>query len=710
MASTNRPSLQAAAEMDGLAEFEREIAREKAERNKSESRRKDRTHRHHHRDHHHQNESTSGHINTVSDRHKHRHRHRHGISHEPDSDDNSSHGRKRQRQSGPDPLYTTDATANASKPFDKATPPLPNDQHTQMPVRDDWMLNPSALGIDYVHRRTKEQTMSQKHDAQYQVSERELNKDALQQLNSGKAIDELRSQTQNTEGYCFGDEASQWRMTKLHAVYTVAEKGDRPIDEVAVERYGSLRKFDEAREEEKELDRRRLYGKGYIVKEKPTGELYRERTERSPKSGRRDECTSRSSSPRRLAEVEDQQQVTIVDQTTLNRLRAQLMKAKLRNSPDTARLEAEFNQAMATSSSGRKNGAEHAVVIDMAYNRMLASTRGEVKMVETRRGRERGQVEANNDMSIEDMMREERRTRGAPGGEGLRLAERIAKDAKFNDDLEYLDDNAEKLARRTHKSEATLKTIAVHDFKRMNKILDSCPLCHHEDCQPPEDLPTAPIVSLATRVFLTLPTEPELTGAEGGAVIVPVEHHTNLLECDNDEWEEIRNFMKSLTRLYHDQGRDVIFYENAASPHRQMHAALLVVPIPYDLGATAPAFFKDALLSTDEEWSQHKKVIDTGKRAREGMGKQAFRRSIAKEMPYFHVWFTVDGGLGHVVEDSGRWPKGDLFAREIIGGMLDVDASVIRRQGRWSKDDARLEDFRKRWRKFDWTRILTEEV
>ena len=34
-------------------------------------------------------------------------------------------------------------------------------------------------------------------------------------------------------------------------------------------------------------------------------------------------------------------------------------------------------------------------------------------------------------MSIEDMVREERRTRGQPGGAGERMAERIARDARF---------------------------------------------------------------------------------------------------------------------------------------------------------------------------------------------------------------------------------------------------------------------------------------
>ena len=41
--------------------------------------------------------------------------------------------------------------------------------------------------------------------------------------------------------------------------------------------------------------------------------------------------------------------------------------------------------------------------------------------------------------------------------------------------------------------------------------------------------------------------------------------------------------------------------------------------------------------------------------------------------------------MGHIVEDSNQWPRGDLFAREIFSGMLDVDIEVVKRQGRWQK-------------------------
>lgn len=103
------------------------------------------------------------------------------------------------------------------------------------------------------------------------------------------------------------------------------------------------------------------------------------------------------------------------------------------------------------------------------------------------------------------------------------------------DNLEYLDENASKLAKRVERSELNLKNTAINEFQKINRILDKCPLCHHEDTN---KAPLAPIVSLATRVYLTLPTTPELS--IGGACIVPIQHRVNLLECDDDEWEEIR--------------------------------------------------------------------------------------------------------------------------------------------------------------------------
>jgi len=180
--------------------------------------------------------------------------------------------------------------------------------------------------------------------------------------------------------------------------------------------------------------------------------------------------------------------------------------------------------------------------------------------------------------------------------------------------------------------------------------------------------------------------------------------------------------------MYHHQGRGVIFYENAASSSRKRHAAITAVPMPLDIVGDAPAYFrvrlftrnnnfyflayvltkiKEAILSTAPEWSQHKKLISTLK---PGLGKRAFRSTFVKEMPYFHVWFEIDGGIGHIVEDENKWPRGDLFAREVIGGMLDADElSVVKRQGRWAREDTkRVEPFKEDWSIWDWTRVLLD--
>jgi hypothetical protein len=683
--------IQTKPKMDGLDEFEKTLADEKKARerkHKHEENDRERKHRNHHSSKHHR-QRKDGDEDRDEDGHR-----RKRSRHSKDKGDDRNRMVK----------YTKSSDPHEDLPIPDADLPLPS---TPKIVRDSWMTAPSGLDIEYTQKVVKKdvKTLPPRPDYDLKIHKNELNHH-LQDLANGESLEDIKNEeVQDDVPYTFGDSGAQWRMTKLKAVFNQAEQSGRPVDEIAIERLGGLREFDDAREEQIELDRRHLYGEGYVGKEKPSGELFQERkldlgVKRSPVQSRETNDAELHQGEIMEEELTSPRTVALVDSTALNRMKAQLMKAKLKDSPDAVRLEAEYNNAM---SSFAKSSEPSVFVLGTMENRMLTGTRGEVRAIDNKRGRERGLVEENEDMSIQDMVREERRTRRQPGGEGMKAAERIAKDGKFDDDLDYMDDNANKLAKRVQKSETSLKNAAVSEFQKMNRILDSCQLCHHPEKGQP---PVAPLISLATRVYLTLPTEPEL--GDGGAVIVPIEHRTNLLECDDDEWEEVRNFMKCLTRMYHDQGRDVLFYENAAAPHRKMHAAMQVVPLPYSLGETAPAFFKEAILSSDEEWTQHKKLIDTGARARDGLGKLAFRRSIAKEMPYFHAWFDIDGGLGHVVEDANRWPKGDLFAREIIGGMLDIEPDIIKRQGRWTRGDTRQEAFKKRWKKFDWTRVLTE--
>ena len=459
--------------------------------------------------------------------------------------------------------------------------------------RDVWMETPSAIDVDYVQRpgreRGRESSKTKFLEADYErkIHKNEINHH-LRDLKDGK--DRNESEDGNSKdgkgesgaskdpevSYTFGDSGSSWRMIKLRNVYRHAKESRIPVEEVAIERFGGLKEFDDVREEEIELDRRKMYGRSYVGKEKPSGELYheRQREEEARKSKHDREHFHRnghhhtdSNAPlpqgTTMHEAPPPTKTVTLDATALNKLKAQMMKAKLRKAPNAAQLEEEYEAAANATATSMVE--PEVIVLDGSDHRMLAGSRkGEVWYADGRRARERGQLEENEDMSIEDMVRQERRTKHQPGGEGKMLAERIARDAKFDvseactqnkifcdftmllfickctdlqlqDNLEYLDENAAKLARRMHKSEINLRNTAIGDLQRINRALDRCPLCHHEDAGKP---PVAPVVSLATRTFLTLPTEPEVS--PGGAMIVPIQHRKNLLECDDDEWEETR--------------------------------------------------------------------------------------------------------------------------------------------------------------------------
>src|SRR5579871_4081568 len=89
-----------------------------------------------------------------------------------------------------------------------------------------------------------------------------------------------------------------------------------------------------------------------------------------------------------MAELPPPNKTFSLDQTALNRLRAKLMKARMRNAPEAAQLEAEYNSAMAATAN--KIDPE-VVVLNAMENRMLVGGRkGEVKAITNKRGRERG--------------------------------------------------------------------------------------------------------------------------------------------------------------------------------------------------------------------------------------------------------------------------------------------------------------------------------
>jgi hypothetical protein len=75
------------------------------------------------------------------------------------------------------------------------------------------------------------------------------------QLKEGKSLNEY-SEPSAPKPVTPGGPGSQWRMMRLRRVYETTQEENRPLEEVAVERFGSLEAFEQAREERRILDDR----------------------------------------------------------------------------------------------------------------------------------------------------------------------------------------------------------------------------------------------------------------------------------------------------------------------------------------------------------------------------------------------------------------------------------------------------------------------
>ena len=395
--------------------------------------------------------------------HKHARAKKHHRHHRENYDDGEDHSRyKRRKRStsrdGTDSAYSGRAGllgyneestyGRASQAKFKTNNPVKNDNY--LPTsdsigetkRDSWMEQPCGSDTDYTLKSTGKLSESitsrpSKANFELKIHENELNKHHLQGLADGKEAPEdgIQKPVKHEVDYIFGDAGSQWRMSKLNRVYKQVEETGKHIDDLAEEQFGDLRAFDDAREEQIELERRDTYGEGYVGKQKPNGELFEERNLDMGLRDKQHSVPAHSQpviqdTPGEVNAKAETATTVPMDPTTLNRLKAQMLKAEVRGSPSAGLLKAEYNNAVATFSNSKQ---PDVVVLGAMDNRMLAGSReGEVKRISNRRGRERGLIEENEDMSIEDMVRQERRSRNQAGGDGQRFAERIAKDAKFD--------------------------------------------------------------------------------------------------------------------------------------------------------------------------------------------------------------------------------------------------------------------------------------
>ena len=312
------------------------------------------------------------------------------------------------------------------------------------------------------------------------ISSKELNT----QLKDGKSLDEYVAPA--PAKIVPGGPGSQWRMMRLRRVYETAEEEGKPVEEVAIERFGSLEAFEEAKEERRILDEK----EGIRPEEKPRG--------RPKEPGKKFYFTdlgstgsSRNSSFRRPALVGDNGPPTptsnlgpnrrsvpskvgtpqahtpvpsvltpsvLPSKTTsrglspssLNRLQAKVLKAKLMGSPDAAALEKEYEEELKKSNEGPRTVTKvevlptldgHGRLYDVGTGKggdtpLPPGNRRKKEKVETRDPKTGEIVRYNADddtTTLGDMLRQEKFGAGSADQKDFdgQLAKAIMGDGKF---------------------------------------------------------------------------------------------------------------------------------------------------------------------------------------------------------------------------------------------------------------------------------------
>ena len=254
-----------------------------------------------------------------------------------------------------------------------------------------------------------------------------------------------------------------------------------------------------------------------------------------------------------------------------------------------------------------------------------------------------------------------------------------------------MDDQFEEIARvkeSSSKTEAREKNRAIREHNRVDRVLSNCNWCFDS-----KEMLKHLIVAIGHKVYLCLPPHQSLI--EGHCLIVPMFHIPCATQLDEDVWNEIQTFKKTLVKLFQDKGEDIVFFETAIYLKKFPHMLIECVPLEKEIGDMAPIYFKKAILECETEWATNKKLVD--------LKGRDVRRAIPKGLPYFTVDFGLDSGFAHVVEDEKMFPRN--FAQEIIGGMLDLDHSLWRKQRKQKFDAQRKKvmQFAEWWKPYDFT-------
>ena len=275
----------------------------------------------------------------------------------------------------------------------------------------------------------------------------------------------------------------------------------------------------------------------------------------------------------------------------------------------------------------------------------------------------------------------------------LAIAKMASKFVRSTDD-DVVDDVMDiKVKTNLLKEEERQRNVIKLESRRMEKILENCQFCVNSSCNKPHLM-----VAMGLNTYLAVPQCQSLT--EGHCIITPIEHTVCSLQMDENVWSEVKIFQKGLTKMFADHDKDVVFSECFCNPGRKAHMYIDCIPLAKNEGSLAPMYFKKAILESDSEWAQNRRLIDTR--------QKGLRSSVPLGLPYFSVDFNNEGGFAHVIEDSSLFPH--YFAKEVVGGLIDTDPVLWLKPPRETRESQvqKTAQIKEMWSHYDWTKQLKE--
>jgi len=195
------------------------------------------------------------------------------------------------------------------------------------------------------------------------------------------------------------------------------------------------------------------------------------------------------------------------------------------------------------------------------------------------------------------------------------------------------------------------------------KVLSSCNKCYGAKL----NLDT--IFSESQKVYISYPYySGSITNHH--FIISTKEHINSLAAADEEVFQEIRNYMKSITSFNIKNNYATIFVEFSRHINDSQHFEIECIPIKSRYLEDAKIYFKKALMEQDSEWTTNKNIIDTTE-FKGNLGKY-----INENFSYCHVDFNAQGGFLHIIEDVRKFSA--LFLKEVFAPLLKKEIFEIK--------------------------------